>query len=110
MNRQVPDIVVSGENIGQAWDRGGVRMATEPQYFETGSEPEYFVTHTRVEAASAGNVRVFCYAERRKGEFHLLYSVVIPNKEMAEIARRGLMAAVDAHNVALWDRSGMTEQ
>jgi hypothetical protein len=70
------------------------KFQTERNYIETGAEPEFFVTHTRTEAASGGNVRIFCYSERHKNEFQLLYIAVVPAKELAEIARRGLAASV----------------
>lgn len=82
------------------------KPAAERQYVETGGEPEYFCTHTRAETAGNGNVRVFCYAEKRRNEFHLLYTVVIPSRSLAEIARRGLAASADAHNLAEWESDG----
>ncbi len=72
---------------------GSINSATEPIYIETGMEPEFFMTHSRTEDAGNGNVRIFCYCERRRGQFILLYTVVVPAVKLAGIARRGLGAS-----------------
>ncbi len=72
---------------------GSANPAMEPVYLETGLEPEFFFTHSRTEDAGNGNVRVFCYVEKRKGQFVLLYTAVIPAVRLATIARRGMSAS-----------------
>jgi hypothetical protein len=79
------------------------------EFFETGSEPEFFVTFHKWEPAGGGNVRCFAYAERRPGQFHLLYTTIMPMADMGQSARRALHAIADAHNIAQWEHEGMTE-
>lgn len=97
---------MSYDTLRHAGASGGAIVGSTKQiernFIETGTEPEFFVTHTRTEAASGGNVRIFCYSERHKGEFQLLYIAVVPAKELAEIARRGLAASSDASNLEQW--------
>ena len=77
------------------------------EYFETGSEPEFFVTHTKIESAGGGNLRIFCYVERHKGQLHLLYTAIVPPKALAMMARTSMSAAAEAHNQAMF--SGASE-
>lgn len=71
--------------------------------FETGAEPEYFITHMRTELAGNGNVRVFAYALRRKTELHLLYTVIIPGEALTVMGRQCLQAGPEAHNLSMWN-------
>jgi hypothetical protein len=70
---------------------------TPLEYFETGGEPEYFVTHTRTEQASEGNVRIFHYAKRGERNLHLLFTTIVPIKELVGFARLELAAATGHH-------------
>jgi hypothetical protein len=97
---------VSYDTLRHAGASGGAMVGSvkqiERQFVETGAEPEFFVNHTRIEVAAGGNVRIFCYSERHKGEFHLLYIAVVPAKELAEMSRRSLAASSDARNLEQW--------
>lgn len=77
--------------------------AQNREFIETGREPEYFCTFTRTEPAGNGNVRIFCYAERHKDQFHLLYTVIVPAQALAGMGRRAMEASSEAHNLATWD-------
>lgn len=79
------------------------------EFFETGREPEYFCTFTKIEPAGHGNTRIFCYAEKHPGEFHLVYTVVIPAESLAGMGRRAMEASADIHNLSQWTED-MTEQ
>ena len=81
---------------------GSSKPEPEWEYFETGSEPEFFVTHTKIEPAEGGNLRVFCYVKRHTNRLHLLYTVIVPPADLATMARKSLSAASDAHNLAMW--------
>ncbi len=84
------------------------QMATREQpkpnreFFETGREPEYFVTFTKTEPAGNGNVRVFCYSERHPGEFHLLYTAICPAAKLAVMGRRAIAASTEEIDIAQW--------
>ncbi len=83
---------------------GSANAEAMREFFETGSEPEYFCTFTRTMDAGNGNVRIFCYAERYKGQFHLLYTCVIPSPKLAGMGRRAVEASQTAAdtNFAGW--------
>lgn len=73
------------------------------ELFETGTEPEFFITDTRLEDAGGGNVRIFCYARRKLNELHLLYTVVVPAESLVAMARKAMHAASDSHNLRIWE-------
>lgn len=81
----------------------GFSRQPEPtwEYFETGSEPEYFVTHTRLEVVQGGNIRIYCYVKRHD-RMHLLYTAIVPPSDLAEMARKSMQVAAEAHNSSLW--------
>ena len=72
---------------------------------ESGLEPEFFVTETRMEPAGGGNIRVYCYAERH-GVLQLLYTAVVPAPLLAVMGRQAMQAGADAHNLEMWEGDG----
>ena len=76
---------------------GPIREASE-----TGLEPEYFVTETRMELAGGGNIRVYCYAERH-GKLQLLYTAIVPAPLLTIMGRKAMQAGAEAHNLEMWE-------
>ena len=82
---------------------GSVVARPDREFHENGSEPEFFVSYTRVEAAAPGLVRIFCYAERRKGQFHLVYTALVPSAALAIIGRKSVEVSTEARNLETWE-------
>lgn len=68
------------------------------EYVELGTEPEYFVTEMRAELMDGGNVRVFGY-NLRNGQYHLLYTVVVPLKNLARMGRQLAQVQAEAQDI-----------
>jgi len=71
-------------------------------YFETGSEPEVFITEIKLEDAGGNNIRVFAYHTRHGNERHLVFTVIVPIGNLATMGRQALRAAVDVFNGRMW--------
>lgn len=76
------------------------------EFYQTGTEPEFFVTHVvKAEAAAEGCLRLY-FAQRRGDVSILLYTVVVAVSDLAQIARTNLHNAADAHNIMAWGELG----
>lgn len=74
----------------------------KPELHETGTEPEFFVSHiARAEPAGDGCVRLYIAAERH-GYLRLEYTVVTTTAGLASMARQALTIAADTHNLMIW--------
>lgn len=80
-----------------------LECATAP-LFETGTEPEYFVTHiAKIEQASDGCLRLYLASERgRDHQLRLEFTAVVAVARLAVMAREALAFAADSHNVLMW--------
>lgn len=82
------------------------RTCTE--LIETGTEPEYFITHlAKAEPLKNGLMRLYIASERRD-HLRLEYTVVVSPRELAEMCRAGLLIAADMHNLFMF-QSDMTK-
>lgn len=82
---------------------GSSKPAAEFDIIDAGNCPEFFATHTRMEPAGGGNIRVYVYNLRRGTELHLVYTVVVPAASLAVMARQASMASADAHNIEMFE-------
>lgn len=71
------------------------------EYFETGTEPEFFVTEIRLEDAGAGNVRVFAYNLKHQRDAHLLFTVIVPIQDIIKMGRQAMDAGTGAFNALM---------
>lgn len=72
-----------------------------PELYQTGVEPEYFVTEiAKFETACGGAMRLYC-ASAREGSTRLEYTVVIPMEVLARMARQLVEAVAEARNDAV---------
>lgn len=83
------------------------RQQPKPQYFEIGGEPEFIINDLKMESAGGGNIRIYCYALRH-GEYRLQFSVVATPAELADMARKVMHGAADAHNIQMWEDDSST--
>lgn len=69
-----------------------------PEYIETGTEPEFYITELRTEAAGGGNIRILAY-NLRHGALYLVYTAIMPAAAAPNCARQVLAAS---HNETTW--------
>lgn len=77
------------------------------EYVEIGSEPEYFVSVTRYETMSDGNIRRYAYVERGR-ELHLIHTEVIPARALMVMGQKAMRISQDEFNAAMFEDE-MTE-
>jgi hypothetical protein len=70
----------------------------EPEIFETGGEPEFFVTDATYEFIDREHVMVRCF-RRQRGALRLQFTCIVPTTNLSIIARQAAQASAEAHTI-----------
>jgi hypothetical protein len=77
----------------------GVRSADDIEIYESGAEPEFFITHFgRVEVLPGGCVRIYCCSQRDPAHLRVEFSAIVPVDRLIVMANDALRIAAEESN------------
>ena len=72
---------------------------TERELYQTGTEPEFFITKiAKVEIVSGGSLRIYCASERQ-AMHRLEYTVIVPTEMMAPMMQQLMYALANCERL-----------